>query len=1719
MLFGEAVDCETGARGQARTPWEGDVLLNFDALENALDFAFLQLGINTPTVDHRIFMTERLATPLHSRALTSELLFELYSVPEVTYCVDGIMSFYKNNKPTKPFNADGLAISFNTASTSVIPILNGKGILSHAKRIPWGASQASEYLLKLIQLKYSSFPTRVTSLQTNWMLKNLCSFVPDYLAHVRSLKSPEALRASECIIQFPFAAPVQEEKTEEELAKIAEKRKEQGKKLQEMAAKNRAEKLQQKENDLQYLTSMREGRASDSRREWNNKLQSEGFDSDAALDQAIKKLEGQVTKARKKEQGIAEPDEPVNHLSLSLIPQTPSSTKKASRRKRNKRLLKAGYEARARARKEKEKEREEKEREEKKEEEERENDLEGWSNRLRSEQEALMTRIKDRARRKAALSDRKSAASQARMKNIANLANDDRVPKKKRKGGGEDMFGADDADWAIYRKINIANVSSDEEDDLDQLKLVEQKLLQHDPTFTAEQTHAAISSQRSALLTAFKPAYEDGDIRGHARIHLTTERWRVCETWFSPSLAGVDSAGLGEVIQNVLARFSEAEKERLVDNIFLTGGPSQLSGLPVRLHTALRPVLPPEMPVRIRSAEDPTMDAWYGMNKLNPPHFHHHFPMLDSLKFAQFTNSTFVDNSGQSDFPGILILRNHILEDAAHDSYARESKSDCFPGTRAQYIEDLTTWATSISGQRRHRLFWMQGPAGVGKTTIAQTVAKETEKHGALGASFFFSQDNGVVDASRFFNTIAFQLATQNPEYRTILDYTIHLNPALPKKRLEVQLRELIIGPFLLLKDRKVQTQQKAIIVDGLDECGDNDRQSEIVRLVSQLIEKFGSHIPLLWAFFSRPEYHLTKTFLPLSPLCWQVELPISRDIDSEIKLYLRGTLRNPQQLDGLSTASLGGSQWPSENDLNKLVEIAAGLFIYATTIARFINDPHSPSPRRQLHDVLLFHERPTRVIKQSNPMSELDSFYGMIMSRISAKTLPFIQRLLLLHHELPATYIPDDCWNSFQYGFGLATMTPVRLLANMAGVSFEELEKCLLTLRLVLTIEQAVGPGRVEWGSETIHFYHASFMEFLLNPERSMQYCLNQQDTWLALAIQFVRLSQEMYKINDLERDQKIDAINLSLSAPPGRHLSVSKVLEFRNELYTYLHWNLLKFCGRVNIETSHVLAQELSCFNFEAFSWLGLVEIGPGLLTSFPENIRPQLRNATVPAQAHKLGIEATLSHPPSFSADIDKCIGYLTSGLDAILSGHVLPHNRISTFGDFLYQLMSSGSTGCQYIRSYLARYFRVNSRKPPPTRANGSEMKPFHFLHYYSDEWNRYRHLFHIPIGSKAKFPVLKVTTARLYCELIASEWEAQCFVSMQGKDRRLFWEALNLITQQRNGDLVNGTPLSLFFHSLDTMDYWIKKSSRSEHFKNVFDQATFSYYSSEAERLLASDTLDSFLKHADSRLREENTQILPRLFTRVTLPNRRWHDASRSHNDHSLYHNLRSQKYSSLLQPCRKGLVASRKIQLCMFFEETLANPGDDSENQLQLIYSIISQPQILPMDYSLHDVFLTYVKGAVLATISSAARNPDARMSASAVLELLNQKTGLGRRIFRSDFSSRDMDDVVAEVIKNHPELEEALRDTWRFGSGTNPWMSRFWSAHCLTKSSSSTCIEVSSRSSIPVGGVSQLTEHLVVEFGAPHQNILSSSSNNSIMNLDGSTDDPSLTMPGAWSF
>ena len=127
----------------------------------------------------------------------------------------------------------------------------------------------------------------------------------------------------------------------------------------------------------------------------------------------------------------------------------------------------------------------------------------------------------------------------------------------------EDDFGADDADWQIYRKINLGAPDESEEEDIARLSAIEKQLLDYDPTFSLEQTYASVSTATSKFLAAFRPGYSEVDARGHARIHLNVERWRVPEVWFSPGMAGVDSGGLGEAITFVLGKFKPEHRLRM----------------------------------------------------------------------------------------------------------------------------------------------------------------------------------------------------------------------------------------------------------------------------------------------------------------------------------------------------------------------------------------------------------------------------------------------------------------------------------------------------------------------------------------------------------------------------------------------------------------------------------------------------------------------------------------------------------------------------------------------------------------------------------------------------------------------------------------------------------------------------------------------------------------------------------------------------------------------------------------------------------------------------------------------------------------------------------------------------------------------------------------------------------------------------------------------------
>ena len=82
----------------------------------------------------------------------TEIIFECYNAPSLAYGIDSLFSYDYNNGKT------GLVVSSSHSSTHLIPVLNSKALLTQATRLNWGGSQSAEYLLKLIRLKYPTFP-------------------------------------------------------------------------------------------------------------------------------------------------------------------------------------------------------------------------------------------------------------------------------------------------------------------------------------------------------------------------------------------------------------------------------------------------------------------------------------------------------------------------------------------------------------------------------------------------------------------------------------------------------------------------------------------------------------------------------------------------------------------------------------------------------------------------------------------------------------------------------------------------------------------------------------------------------------------------------------------------------------------------------------------------------------------------------------------------------------------------------------------------------------------------------------------------------------------------------------------------------------------------------------------------------------------------------------------------------------------------------------------------------------------------------------------------------------------------------------------------------------------------------------------------------------------------------------------------------------------------
>lgn len=405
---------------------------------------------------------------------------------------------------------------------------------------------------------------------------------------------------------------------------------------------------------------------------------------------------------------------------------------------------------------------------------------------------------------------------------------------------------------------------------------------------------------------------------------------------------------------------------------------------------------------------------------------------------------------------GIKDLLKASLPESFYDSSARDPSPHCHPGTRQNFIDKITSWG---SGGPRHpeRILWMQGPAGVGKSALAQTCAELLAQQDKLAAAFFFSRPNIRDDPACLFTSISYQIATKSELYNKILDRGIRNDPTLVKKAIRRQFHELLVNPLQELGEGGEMMKGRVVIIDGLDECAGTEAQREIIDIITASI--LNETTPFRWAFFSRPEVHIVAAFASshLLPLSLRLELPVSREIDHEILRYLTDELEKIQVEYGLP------SSWLSKSVIGTLVNLSAGLFIYAATIIRFLRERNSLGPVDQLKAVVLLATY-VAVNGSGHPLAELDLFYILIMQRIPPKILPILKKILLLNVFAPQSYMYKRTY----------------LVINILGISEQQFRTACGPLHSVLSIE-----------SQNLEFCHASFSDFLQDQERSKEFCI----------------------------------------------------------------------------------------------------------------------------------------------------------------------------------------------------------------------------------------------------------------------------------------------------------------------------------------------------------------------------------------------------------------------------------------------------------------------------------------------------------------------------------------------------------------------------------------------------------------------------------------------------
>ncbi|KAL0566451.1 hypothetical protein V5O48_015560 [Marasmius crinis-equi] len=334
---------------------------------------------------------------------------------------------------------------------------------------------------------------------------------------------------------------------------------------------------------------------------------------------------------------------------------------------------------------------------------------------------------------------------------------------------------------------------------------------------------------------------------------------------------------------------------------------------------------------------------------------------------------------------------------ASHKAEHQFSRGECLEGTREEALRIIRKW--KMANDQDFPVCWLSGSAGAGKSAIAMTVAKSSDGNGLISSFFFFRSDPRRNNPSALILTIAHGLVVTKPSVRDLVNQRITEDPRILEARLEDQFRELVLTPSLkrswrkrvrdLFMGRSIRPKEpNLVIIDGLDECSDEETQ---LRILSTILSAYRQQPcpPLKFLVCSRPESWIREAFdAPgLGMLTKCVVLDETFEPAKDIERYFRHAF---QQI--LESSKYGHVEfptpWPSVDDLKCLVRRSDGQFVYAATVIKFL--------RIILQSPYHLQRRPS---SSKSPFHELDCLYHIILNSNPEpyKVLPILAAILIL--------------------------------------------------------------------------------------------------------------------------------------------------------------------------------------------------------------------------------------------------------------------------------------------------------------------------------------------------------------------------------------------------------------------------------------------------------------------------------------------------------------------------------------------------------------------------------------------------------------------------------------------------------------------------------------------------------------------------------------------------